>query len=65
MSTSDIDTGRQQILHHAAAEFIAALCLAGFGAVYEHFSYGVYSNFMIYAFVPPRIAGALLLFALL
>lgn len=65
LSTSDIDTGRQQILHHAAAEFIAALCLAGFGAVYEHFSFGVYSNDMIYAFIYPLISGLLLLFTVL
>ena len=62
LSTSDIDTGRRHILHHAAADFIAALCLAGFGAIYEHFSFGVYSNFMIYAFIYPLISGLLLLF---
>ena len=33
-----------------------------FGAVYEHFSFGVYSNSMIYAFVPPMLAGISLLF---
>ena len=65
MYTSDIDAERRQILHHAAAELIAALFLAGFGAVYEHFSFGVYSNYMIYAFIFPLISGLLLLFAAL
>ena len=65
MYTSDIDAERRQILHHAAAELIAALILAGFGAVYEHFSFGVYSYYMIYAFIFPLIAGLLLLFAAL
>ena len=32
---------------------------AFFGAVYEHFSFGVYSNFMIYAFAFPLLLGVL------
>lgn len=32
-----------------------------FGAVYEHFSFGVYSAFMIYAFVPMLIETAFLM----
>ena len=37
-----------------------------FGAVYEHFSFGVYSNYMIYAFAAPLVLGVLpfLLFAI-
>ena len=30
-----------------------------FGAVYEHFSYGVYSVYMIYAFAIPLLLGVL------
>lgn len=37
---------------------IAIFC-ALFGAVYEHFSFGVYSYFMLYAFAFPLIGGAL------
>ncbi|MBP0968366.1 MAG: hypothetical protein J5722_12085 [Oscillospiraceae bacterium] len=65
MFTSDIETGGRRCLKHAAVCVGCALFLAFSGAVYEHFSYGVYSNFMIYAFAPPLIAGALLLLALL
>lgn len=63
MYTSDIETGDRRCLRHAAVCVGCALFLVLFGAVYEHFSYGVYSNFMIYAFLPPLIAGALLLLA--
>lgn len=36
---------------------IVALLCAGFGAGYEHFGHGVYSNFMLYAFLFPLIGG--------
>lgn len=32
-----------------------------FGAVYEHFSFGVYSGYMIYAFVPMLLETAFLM----
>lgn len=38
---------------------IAALMLAAAGAVYEIFSHGVYSNYMIYAFAYPLVMGCL------
>lgn len=41
-----------------------ALC-ALFGAVYERFSHGVYSYFMIYAFACPLLLGAIPFFLLL
>lgn len=65
MFTSDINAADRKSLKHIAVCIGCALFLVLFGAVYEHFSYGVYSNFMIYAFVPPLISGALLLLALL
>lgn len=37
---------------------ISIFC-ALFGAVYEHFSYGVYSYYMIYAFAIPLVGGVL------
>ena len=63
MYTSDIDAERKRLLRHTAGCICASLFLAFFGAVYEHFSYGVYSNYMLYAFVPFLTAGLLLLFA--
>ena len=38
---------------------IVAIVLMVAGAVYEHFSFGVYSYFMIYAFAIPLAGGAL------
>ena len=39
---------------------LASLALAVAGAVYEYFSHGVYSNYMIYAFMVPLVLGCLL-----
>ena len=36
----------------------AAVC-AAFGLIYEHFSFGVWSNFMGFAFLIPLLLGAL------
>ena len=38
---------------------IASLLLAVAGALYELFSHGVYSNYMIYAFAIPLVMGCL------
>ena len=38
---------------------LASLLLAVAGAVYEMFSHGVYSNYMIYAFTIPLVLGCL------
>ena len=38
---------------------VASLILAAAGAVYEFFSHGVYSNYMIYAFIYPLVMGCL------
>ncbi len=38
---------------------IIAVIIGIAGAVYEHFSFGVYSNFMIYAFAVPLLGGTL------
>ena len=57
---------RQHLLHsHGLRLLFAAAFTAFFGAVYEHFSFGVYSNYMVYAFAVPLLLGALpaLLFA--
>lgn len=38
---------------------IISVAIAAAGAIYEHFSFGVYSNYMIYAFAIPLIGGTL------
>ena len=38
---------------------LAAVNAAVFSAIYEHFSFGVYSPFMIFAFAVPLLMGAL------
>jgi hypothetical protein len=43
---------------------LASLFCALFGAIYEHFSHGVFSGFMIYAFAFPLVFGALPFFAM-
>ncbi len=56
---------RKWIERYRAAErnalgyFLTSLFLILFGAVYEHFSFGVYANAMIYAFAIPLLMGAL------
>lgn len=55
--------GTDAVFKHAMGElFFAAFC-AFFGAVYEAFSFGVFSFFMIYAFSVP-LATAILLFVM-
>ena len=54
-----INLGRTGLVYLSAALFCAL-----FGAIYEHFSHGVYSGFMIYAFVYPLALGALPFFAM-
>ena len=43
---------------------LASLCCILFGAVYELFSHGVYSCFMVYGFLFPLVGGALPFFVL-
>lgn len=47
------------LLNNAFGNLAAALFLAFFGAVYEHFSFGVWSHFMVYAFMIPLGLGTL------
>ncbi len=53
MYTSDNKTFINCLGHIFAAVFLAV-----FGAIYEHFSHEVYSYFMIYAFAIPLLLGA-------
>ena len=54
MFTSVTDRQRFRGLCYLAA----AVLTAAAGAVYEYFSHGVYSNYMIFAFLIPLLAGA-------
>lgn len=64
MYISDTDNNRLTLLRAALYHAAFALFLAVLGAVYEHFSHGVYSFFMIYAFVFPLAMGTLAYIAL-
>ena len=54
-----VNPGRAGLVYLSVSLFCAL-----FGAIYEHFSHGVYSGFMIYAFAFPLTFGALLFFAM-
>ena len=53
---------RQCLLHiHGLRLLFAAAFTALFGAIYEHFSFGVWSFWMVYAFAPFLLGGIWLL----
>ena len=58
MYTSDTDISKRA-LKTAFIYLIISLFCALFGAVYEVFSHGVYSFYMIYAFAFPLVGGTL------
>lgn len=62
MSTSvKLPVNRNTLLKtHLMLNVSGTIFLALFGAIYELFSHGVYSYFMIYAFAIPLIMGVLL-----
>lgn len=55
MYTSDTDRSLRCGLRYLAA----SIAVAAAGAIYEAFSHGVYSYYMIYAFMIPLLAGSL------
>ena len=64
MCTSDTDRNRKRAIKTAYVYlWVSVFCLL-FGAVYEYFSHGVFSYFMIYAFAFPLLLGVLLFFTL-
>ena len=63
MFTSVTDKACRRALGACLAYLAAALFCLLFGAVYEHFSHGVYSNAMVYAFAYPLCLGVLPFFA--
>lgn len=56
LSISDIKRMRKMARTGFVYLFISMFCIL-FGAVYESFSHGVYSYFMLYAFVFPLVGG--------
>lgn len=56
MSTLVID---RRTLKTAFVYLLVSLLCAVFGAVYEVFSHGVWSGYMVYAFLFPLVGGAL------
>lgn len=61
--------GRERIIRRRMARIgfnylFVSLFVMLFGAIYEYFSFGVYSNFMLYAFAFPLVGGALVYFGL-
>lgn len=58
MSTSDIKKSRKEIEKLVFTYLLITIACAGFGAVYECFSHGVYSYYMIYAFMIPLLGAA-------
>lgn len=53
-------TSVKQRKKYIIGHFIAGIFFLIFGLVYEHFSHGVYSPFMVFAFTIPLAAGAIL-----
>ena len=64
MYTSDMERRDRSALVTAFVYLLITLFLVLFGAVYEHFSHGVYSFFMAYAFVFTLVGGVLPFFAM-
>ena len=54
MSTSARELKNNLLYNLAGAAFLGV-----FGAIYEHFSHGVYSPFMVFAFAVPLLLGVL------
>ena len=54
-----LSTSARRDIRTALIYLIISIALAAAGAVYEHFSFGVYSNWMIYAFAVPLVMGTL------
>lgn len=57
LSTSELDALRRQLAKTGFVYLCLGLLCALLGAVYETFSHGVYSNFMVYAFLIPLTGG--------
>lgn len=59
LSISDIEKSRKEMGNIVFNYLLATICSAVFGAVYEWFSHGVFSYYMIYAFMVPLLGGVI------
>lgn len=57
LSTSDIKKSRKEIEKLVLTYLLVTIFCASFGAVYEWFSHGVFSYYMLYAFMVPLLGG--------
>mgnify|MGYP000142148461 FL=1 len=65
LSASGIERSRKEIEKLVFTYLIVTLVCAGFGAVYEFFSHGVYSYYMLYAFLLPFLGGTVYFYCIL
>lgn len=61
MFTSVTDNENGRLLRHSLGNILFAVFCIVFGAIYEAFSFGVFSYFMIYAFAFPLAVGIIYL----
>ena len=59
MFVSPIEPEKKHMSRTAIIFICAALFCGLFSAVYEHYSHGVYSNFMVYLFAFPLVGGTI------
>lgn len=65
LSASGIERSGKEIEKLVFTYLIVTLLCAGFGAVYEFFSHGVYSYYMLYAFMIPFLGGTVYFYCIL
>lgn len=65
LSASGIERFGKEIEKLVFTYLIITLVCAGFGAVYEFFSHGVYSYYMLYAFMIPFLGGTVYFYCML
>lgn len=65
LSASGIERSGKKIEKLVFTYLIVTLVCAGFGAVYEFFSHGVYSYYMLYAFMLPFLGGTVYFYCIL
>lgn len=59
MSTLDTNSSKKYLAKTGFIYILISIFCMVFGLIYEYYSHGVYSNYMIYAFAFPLVGGAL------
>ena len=65
LSASGIERSGKEIEKLVFTYLIVTLVFVGFGAVYEFFSHGVYSYYILYAFMIPFLGGTVYFYCIL